>query len=87
MATCLDIITHALKLSKVLSSGEEPTADESRDGLVALQSLYDQWRTGGMFGELCDYTLEVDETAEEGMRYYVPAGLTLTDATSVSRPA
>lgn len=81
-ATCLDIITYAMRQARVLSLGKEPKANETADGLVALQSLYDEWRTGGMFGTLEDVYLDGDDTAQEGMRYYVPAGFTLTEPTS-----
>jgi hypothetical protein len=83
MATCSDIITHALKLGKVIASGTTPDADESADGMRCLQSMYDGWRTKGMFGELEDVYLEENDVAEEGKRYFVPTGLTLTAATSV----
>lgn len=82
MATCLDIITDALKLARVIGSGEEPSAAEGADGMIALQSLYDGMVFGGMFGELEDVYLEENEYALEGKRYYVPAGITLTAATN-----
>lgn len=83
MATCLDTVTNALVLRKIIGIGKEPKPAEAALGMVALQSLYDQWRTGGMFGELEDVYLDESDTAEEGKRYFVPTGLTLTDATSV----
>lgn len=82
MATCGEVITYALRMTRVLGTGQSPSANESADGLIALQSLYDQWRTGGMFGTLEDVYLEENDEAEEGKRYYVPAGITLTAATS-----
>lgn len=83
MATCSTIITNALKLAKVLASGESPTANETSDGLLCLQSMYDAWVTGGMFGTLEDVYLEENDTAEEGKRYFVPTGITLTAPTSI----
>lgn len=83
MATCLDIITYAMRQAKILGAGRDPKAAEATEGMVALQSLYDQWRTGGMFGDLEDIYLEADDIAEEGKRYFVPTGITLTAATSV----
>lgn len=83
MATCNDIVTRAMQLARVLALGDEATADEGAIGLEALQSLYDQWRTGGMFGELEDVYLEDDDIAEEGVRYFVPTGITLSEPTSV----
>lgn len=82
MATCLDIITYAMRQNRILSLGKEPKAAEAEEGMFALQSLYDQWRTGAMFGQLEDIYLTSDDTAEEGKRYYT-AGFTLTEPTSV----
>lgn len=82
MATCLSIITTAMKQCRILPSGGTPSAAETADGMIALQSLYDDWRTGGMFGTLDDVYLDADDTAEEGKRYYIPSGITLTAATS-----
>jgi hypothetical protein len=82
MATCLQIITYAMRQARIIGPGKEPKASEADEGLVALQSLYDQWRTNAMFGELEDVYLEEDDTAEEGKRYRLAAGVTLTDATS-----
>jgi hypothetical protein len=83
MATCLDIITYAMRQARILGPGKEPKASEAAEGMIALQSLYDQWRTGGMFGTLEDIYLDGDDIAEEGKRYFVPTGLTLTAPTSV----
>jgi hypothetical protein len=83
VATCLDIITYAMRQCKILGLGKEPKAAESQEGMVALQSLYDEWRTGGMFGELEDIYLDGNDIAEEGKRYFVPTGITLTAATSI----
>lgn len=83
MATCAEIIAYALRMNRVVGVGKDPKAAETTEGMVALQSLYDQWRTGGMFGELEDIYLDADDTAEEGKRYFVPTGITLTVPTSV----
>lgn len=82
MATCLDIITSAMKLCRVLESGGAPSAEEAEDGMTALQSLYDEWRTGGMFGTLKDVYLAADANAQEGRRYFLTSGTVLTDATN-----
>jgi hypothetical protein len=82
MATCLDIITYAMRQAQILGLGKEPKAAEAAEGMVALQSLYDEWRTGGMFGRLEDVYLTDDDVAEEGKRYYLPAGTTLTAPSS-----
>lgn len=84
MATCLDIITLAMKQCRILRSGGVPSAKETADGMVALQSLYDEGRTGGMFGTLTDYYIADGSTvdAQEGYRYYVASGGALTHATN-----
>ena len=82
MATCRSVVTNALKLARVISSGETPSSDEADDGMACLQSLYDQWFHNGMFGELEDVYLDSDDVAEEGKRYYIPAGITLSAPTS-----
>lgn len=81
MATCRDIITDALKMT-LRESGLEPSPDEAEDGMNALQSFYDGLVFGGMFGELEDVYLDTDDIAEEGKRYFIPSGITLTAATS-----
>lgn len=81
-ATCLDIITDAMKLAGILRSGGSPKAAEADDGMVCLQALYDEWIAGGMFGKLTNCYLTADTDAQEGYRYYVPAGVTLTAATN-----
>ena len=85
MATCNAVIEDALKLARVIPSGSTPSTAEYADGLVALQSLFDSWRTGGMFGELEDvYLISGDsDVAEEGKRYFVATGASLTVPTSV----
>lgn len=86
MSTCLDIITLALKLTKVLGSGGVPSSAETSDGMTCLQSLYDGWVTGGMFGRMIDCYLTDDADAQEGHRYFVPTGITLTPATNAYVP-
>jgi hypothetical protein len=58
MATCLEIITYALRQCKILGMGKDPRAAETEEGMTALQSMYDEWRTGGMFGTLEDIYLD-----------------------------
>lgn len=43
--TVIDIIKRAYKLIGVYSIGETPTADESTDGLTALNAMLDEWAT------------------------------------------
>jgi hypothetical protein len=83
-ATCLDIITAALKLARVLPSGGVPSAAETEDGMDCLQSLYDEWVAGGMFGKLTDAYLTADAEAQEGHRYLLASGVTLTEPTTIA---
>jgi hypothetical protein len=78
MATCLTVIADALRLGRVIGMGREPRAAEAEAGLRCLQSLYDMWIANGMFGRLEDTWLDTDGTAEEGKRYFVTSGVTLT---------
>jgi hypothetical protein len=82
MATCLETVANAMRMSKVLGIGKEPKAAEAELGMSCLQGLYDMWLTNNMFGRLTDVYLTADDTAEEGKRYYIPLGITLTAATS-----
>jgi hypothetical protein len=61
MTTCRDVISYALRQAKVYAPGETPTAEDAADGLVALQSLYDGYRSNGMFG-LPFYEEELPDT-------------------------
>lgn len=93
MPTCRDVVTLALKMARAISPGEEPEASEAEDGMIVLQSLYDGWVSGGMFGRLEDVYLGTDEAAQEGKRYLLAAGVTLSppavpfDDGSEERPA
>jgi len=84
MPTCSDVITSALKLARVVAPGESPDAEEAADGMLCLQALYDHWRTSGMFGRLEDTYLTADDTAEEGKRYLLATGVTLTEPTTIA---
>lgn len=44
MATALSIIQRAMRLAGVIGKGETPDADESADGLVALNAMLDAWQ-------------------------------------------
>lgn len=83
-STCLDVVTSALKLARVLGSGGVPKAAEAADGLACLQSLYDGFVADGMFGRLEDVYLTADDTAQEGKRYRLASGVTLTEPTTIS---
>jgi hypothetical protein len=83
---CSDVITSALKLARVIPSGGSPTSNETSDGLDCLQSMYDEWVTGGMFGTLTDAYLDYNATAQEGIRYLLASGVTLTEPTTIDDP-
>lgn len=78
MPTCRDVIKYALWQSGIVPSGDDPEAHELDLGMVALQSLYDEWLTGSMFGTLTDRYETSDYTAEEGQRVIATAGVTVT---------
>lgn len=48
MTTAVGLITRAMKLARVIGKGETPDADESADGLVALNSMLDSWQIEGL---------------------------------------
>jgi hypothetical protein len=83
MATCLDIITAAMRQSTILGPGKTPKSAESDTGLLALQSMYDEWVASGMFGRLEDVYLDGSDIAEEGKRYFLASGVTLTEPTLI----
>lgn len=49
MATALDIIERALRLNKVLGTGETLTSDEASDGLDALNTMLESWSLERLF--------------------------------------
>jgi hypothetical protein len=78
MATCNDIIRRALQMTSIVALGEVPTADEAEFGMEALQSMYDAWVEGGMFGRLKDVYKTEDYEAQEQERVIAPSGVTVT---------
>lgn len=92
MPTIRDIITLALKQAKVIAAGESPSDTEAADGLIVVQSVYDDWSMRGMFGTLTDVYLTEDDDAEEGQRIFAAAGVTVTipatidDGTDTRKP-
>ena len=48
MAVTSDIVTRAMRSLRLLSSGEEPTADEMSDGIIALNDMLFAWRIEGL---------------------------------------
>lgn len=80
--TVRDIITRAFQMARIVPLGVEPKGKETQYGLEALQSLYDEWVGGGMFGRLKDYQAETDYEAEEGQRIRHESAVTVTLPTS-----
>lgn len=80
MANCNDIIRRALHMTNIVPMGEPPSADEAAFGMDALQSMYDAWVEGGMFGRLKDvYKTEAYEAKEQER--------VITPAASITLPA
>lgn len=74
MATCRDIVFRALRMAGIVDREDDPTAAELRDGMTVLQSLYDGWLIGGMFGRLTDVYEAGDYEASEGQRIFIDSG-------------
>lgn len=49
MATALGMITRSMRLAGVIGKGEAADADESADGLVALNAMLDSWQLERLF--------------------------------------
>jgi hypothetical protein len=82
--TCRDIIALALRQAGLLRPGGVLNAEEARDGLSALQTMFDQWRLTGMFGELTDVYKDEDYEAAERERVTAPTGVAVTFPATIS---
>lgn len=49
MTTAVGLITRAMRLATVIGKGEAPDADESADGLTALNAMLDSWKLDRLF--------------------------------------
>lgn len=83
MATVRDVVTLALRQGRVIGVNGTPTAAEAERGLEAFQAQLNAWVADGMFGRLTDVYLEASDTAKEGRRYRLAAGVTLTIPTII----
>ena len=81
MATCNDIIRRALQMASIVGLDDVPSAAEADFGMDALQSMYDAWVEGGMFGRLTDVYKTVDYEAKEQERVITPAAVITLPAT------
>lgn len=82
MATVRTVVQTALRKTRIIASGETPSADEANDGLQALQSLYTSWVSGGLFGRLTNKIADTEYTAGENERIKVgPNGSVLLPET------
>ena len=74
MTTCAAIVSRALHMGGIVPRRRSPSAEELRDGMTILQSLYDEWLVSGMFGRLTDVYQDGDYEAGEGERVYLSSG-------------
>ncbi|SLK03745.1 hypothetical protein [Novosphingobium mathurense] len=82
MATCRDVVSKAYRLAGIVALGDDPTADEADLGMEALQSMFDTWVSGGMFGRLTDVYKTAAYTALEGERVQTSGSPTITIPTT-----
>lgn len=83
MTTVRQIVTDGLRLTGFIGFNATPTSPEAEMGLDGLQSLYDTWVTGGMFGRLTDTYKTANYTAKENERVIAPTAITVTFPTSL----
>lgn len=79
--TCRDVIYRAYGLPGVVRN-DDPSADEADWGLTGLQSMFDTWVAGGMFGRLNDVYTTAAYTALEGDRVFASGSPTITIPTT-----
>lgn len=70
MATCLDIITAGYRKARVRGRGDVLDAEEAADGLVTLQSFYDELVNEAVFGHVTDIVINADYDANEQERVF-----------------
>lgn len=72
MATCISVITRALRFLGVLGEGEAPSANGAADALESLQGLYYDLIDKG--ADLTDVRITANYTAEENERVFNVGG-------------
>jgi hypothetical protein len=84
--TCSDIIARALRMARVTAIGEEASADEENEGMIALLSIYSRLADTAI-GPVEDIYSEDDVEAEENQRIHCATGtVTLPDLIGHRRP-
>lgn len=80
MATCLDIVTYAMRELGVLSIGREPRAAEADEGMVRLQAIIDSMWGAGIGAPLLDQELDAnfELIADTRALVYAASAITLT---------
>jgi hypothetical protein len=80
MATCLDIISAAMRELAVLGMGKEPKAAEAEHGMTRLQALIDGMWGAGIGSPLTDQEIagDADLTADTRALVYASSPLALT---------
>lgn len=77
MATMLDTVTRALRMTGVIEAGETPSAESAADGIVILNDMLHGWAKEGV--DLGHVTLAsaddlpYDDSYMEGIRYNLAA--------------
>lgn len=84
MTTCADILRLAMGQLGLTRAGEQPTGQESTDGLIAIQGMYDAWLAEGMFGRVNDTIISGNYTAAEQDRVINDGGYTVTLPTVIT---
>lgn len=67
MATAADLIARSLRLLHQIGSGQDPTSDETTDGLEALNAMMSSWNNEGL---LCYARQEESLTLSDGDSSY-----------------
>lgn len=78
MALCSAIISRALRLSRIVAVGEEPTASELDEGMTVLRSIYQRIADTAL-APTDEIYVDDDYTAGENERVYSTGTVTLPD--------
>jgi hypothetical protein len=78
MASCLEVVSRALRLARIVGLGEEPSDTELDDGMFVLQSIYQRIADTALAASDEIYIAD-DYTAGENERIYSTGTVTLPD--------